>query len=193
MSAYVVARFDITDPESAKTVYPRYVEEAAPAARTFDATFIVRGGETRAVEGVALARNVVIAFPDFAAAVGWFRSEVYQAASRHRRSVAQGEMVAVAGVEAVAPAPASHNGGKKGYWIARYDVRDPETHALYIEAAAPAFVEHGACFLARGGAFEALEGTARARNVLIEFPSLQHATDCFRSDTYQRAKRHREN
>ena len=30
-----------------------------------------------------------------------------------------------------------------------------------------------------------MEGQARARNVLIEFPSVQHALDCFHSDEYQ--------
>lgn len=73
----------------------------------------------------------------------------------------------------------------KGYWIARVDVRDPERYKDYIAAAKPAFDKYGANFLARGGAFQPLEGQARARNVLIEFPSLQAAVDCYNSPEYQ--------
>ena len=63
----------------------------------------------------------------------------------------------------------------KGYWIARVDIRDAERYPLYVAAAKPAFEKYGARFLARGGAFEKLEGQVRARNVVIEFPSLQAA------------------
>ncbi|HDZ71395.1 MAG TPA: DUF1330 domain-containing protein [Aurantimonas coralicida] len=76
----------------------------------------------------------------------------------------------------------------KGYWIARVDVRDPEGYKGYVEAAAPAFREYGATFLARGGAFEALEGTARSRNVVIEFDSVETAKACYHSEQYQKAK-----
>ncbi|MFC3071694.1 DUF1330 domain-containing protein [Shinella pollutisoli] len=73
----------------------------------------------------------------------------------------------------------------KGYWIARVDVRDPERYKDYVAAAKPAFERYGAVFLARGGACERLEGPVRARNVVIEFPSLQAAVDCYNSPEYQ--------
>ncbi|AHK43124.1 hypothetical protein OV14_1222 [Ensifer adhaerens OV14] len=73
----------------------------------------------------------------------------------------------------------------KGYWIARVDVRDPERYKDYVAAAKPAFEKYGANFLARGGEFERLEGGVRARNVVIEFPSLQAAVDCYNSPEYQ--------
>ena len=73
----------------------------------------------------------------------------------------------------------------KGYWIARVDVRDAERYKDYVAAAKPAFEKHGAVFLARGGALQRLEGQARARNVVIEFPSLQAAIDCYNSSEYQ--------
>jgi uncharacterized protein (DUF1330 family) len=76
----------------------------------------------------------------------------------------------------------------KGYWIARVDVRDPEGYKGYVAAAKPAFERFGASFLARGGAYEAAEGTARARNVIIEFPSLAAARGCYNSPEYQAAK-----
>lgn len=73
----------------------------------------------------------------------------------------------------------------KGYWIARVDIRDPERYKDYVAAARPAFEKYGAIFLARGGAYERLEGNVRARNVVIEFPSLQAAHDCYHSPEYQ--------
>jgi uncharacterized protein (DUF1330 family) len=76
----------------------------------------------------------------------------------------------------------------KGYWIAQVDVRDPERYKDYIATAAPAFEKYGAKFLVRGGAVHPVEGAARARNVVIEFPSAQAALDCYNSDQYQAAK-----
>ena len=76
----------------------------------------------------------------------------------------------------------------KGYWIAHVDVRDPEAYRDYVAAAKPAFDKYGAKFLARGGAYEAVEGRGRARNVVIEFPSLKAAQDCYRSPEYSAAR-----
>ncbi len=76
----------------------------------------------------------------------------------------------------------------KGYWVAHVDVRDAEGYKGYVAAAKAAFDKYGAKFLARGGAFEPLEGTSRARNVVIEFPSLAAAHDCYHSPEYQAAK-----
>ncbi|WP_029063378.1 DUF1330 domain-containing protein [Labrenzia sp. DG1229] len=75
----------------------------------------------------------------------------------------------------------------KGYWIARVDVNDPENYPQYVETAKPAFERFGANFLARGGKTNAIEGPGRARNVVIEFPSFQHAVDCYNSPEYQEA------
>ena len=79
----------------------------------------------------------------------------------------------------------------KGYWIGRYDVRDPETYKLYAEAAKLAFAEFGAVPLARAGRSQAMEGPGRGRNVVLEFPSYQAALDCWNSPTYQAARQHR--
>lgn len=76
----------------------------------------------------------------------------------------------------------------KGYWIAHVDVRDPERYKDYVSTAKPAFERYGAKFLARGGDYKAMEGTGRGRNVVIEFPSMQAALDCYDSAEYQAAK-----
>lgn len=76
----------------------------------------------------------------------------------------------------------------KGYWIAHVDVRDAERYKDYVTTARPAFERFGAKFLARGGEHHVLEGRGRARNVVIEFPSVQAALDCYNSPEYQAAK-----
>ena len=75
----------------------------------------------------------------------------------------------------------------KGYWVARVDVNDPAQYDQYRAANAVPFAKYGARFLVRAGAFETPEGTARSRNVVIEFPSYQAAVDCYRSPEYQAA------
>ncbi len=80
----------------------------------------------------------------------------------------------------------------KGYWIGRVDVTDPEAYKAYVAANAAAFAKYGARFLVRGGRFEAKEGSARARNVVIEFDSFDKAVACYHSPEYAAAIKHRE-
>jgi uncharacterized protein (DUF1330 family) len=75
----------------------------------------------------------------------------------------------------------------KGYWVAHVDVSDPEKYKGYVAANAIAFKKYGARFLVRAGKFENPEGSTRARNVVIEFPSYQAALDCWHSPEYKRA------
>jgi uncharacterized protein (DUF1330 family) len=83
------------------------------------------------------------------------------------------------------------NAMAKAYWIAWVDVNDAEAYKAYVAGAAQAFAEHGAKFLVRGGHAQGVEGQARARNVVIEFPSYQAALDCYNSAAYQAARVHR--
>ena len=75
----------------------------------------------------------------------------------------------------------------KAYWIAHITVSDPATYDLYRAANAAPFARFGAKFLVRAGAQTVVEGTMRARSVVIEFPSLQAATDCYHSPDYRAA------
>jgi uncharacterized protein (DUF1330 family) len=76
----------------------------------------------------------------------------------------------------------------KGYWIARVDVTNPDGYKGYVAANAVAFKKYDAKFIVRGGTYEAVEGKARSRNVVIEFPSYQAAIDCWNSPEYKHAK-----
>jgi uncharacterized protein (DUF1330 family) len=80
----------------------------------------------------------------------------------------------------------------KGYWIVRVDIRDMDRYKSYIAANAEPFKKYGARFLVRGGQYETPEGTSRARNAVIEFPSYQAAVNCWHSPEYQAAFRIRE-
>lgn len=77
----------------------------------------------------------------------------------------------------------------KGYWIARVDVADEERYkSEYIPANAEAFKKYKAKFVIRAGKFDAVEGVARSRNVVIEFPSYEIAIECYNSPEYAIAR-----
>jgi len=72
-------------------------------------------------------------------------------------------------------------------WIAHVKVTDEAAYKEYATRATGAIADHGGVFLARGGAYEQLEGKDRPRNVVARFPSLQAAHDCYHSAAYQQA------
>ena len=76
------------------------------------------------------------------------------------------------------------------YWIAHVRVTDPEAYGRYAALATGAIEGHGGRFIARSGRYVQLEGNDRARNVLVEFPSLEAAEGCYRSPEYQAALVH---
>ena len=76
----------------------------------------------------------------------------------------------------------------KGYWIVRVDVSDQDAYRRYIEANAEPIARFGGRFLVRGGRHEAVEGQARARNVVIEFASYDVAHQCYFDEAYARAR-----
>ena len=77
----------------------------------------------------------------------------------------------------------------KGYVISRVDITNPEAYARYAAAATKAIADHGGKPLARGGRSEALEGKARARNVVLEFESYDAARRYFHSERIRRRRR----
>lgn len=73
----------------------------------------------------------------------------------------------------------------KGYWIGRVDVMNDEGYKPYAAANAAIFKKFGGQFIVRAGKFECPEGSARSRNVVIEFPDYATALACCRSPEYQ--------
>lgn len=76
----------------------------------------------------------------------------------------------------------------KGYWIPHIDVRDPEGYKGYMAATPPAHEKYQGVALVRGGRMEVVEGRARSRVVLREFPDYASALACYRSPEYQSAR-----
>jgi uncharacterized protein (DUF1330 family) len=81
----------------------------------------------------------------------------------------------------------------KGYVIGRITVTDPEQYAVYAKMATEAIRKYGGRPLVRGGRWEALEGEARPRNVVLEFPDYETASRYYYSEEYQAAKQQRLN
>ena len=75
----------------------------------------------------------------------------------------------------------------KGYWIPQIDVNNPEGYKAYMAATPPAHEKYRGNALVRGGKSEVVEGRARSRNVLREFPDYATALACYHSPEYQRA------
>jgi len=76
----------------------------------------------------------------------------------------------------------------KGYWIPHLDVSNPEGYKAYMAATPPAHHKYTGRALVRGGTCEVVEGRARSRNVLREFPDYATALACYRSPEYQSAR-----
>jgi uncharacterized protein (DUF1330 family) len=73
----------------------------------------------------------------------------------------------------------------KGYWIGRVDVHNDDGYKPYAAANPAIFKKFGGRFVVRAGKFENPEGTARSRNVVIEFPDDAAALACYHSPEYQ--------
>ncbi|HWA19373.1 MAG TPA: DUF1330 domain-containing protein [Devosia sp.] len=77
----------------------------------------------------------------------------------------------------------------KSYWVVFVDVSDPDAYkSLYQAANAAPIRKHGGRFLVRGMDHTVVEGSARSRLVVIEFPTETAARDCYYSAEYQAAK-----
>jgi len=71
---YWIARVDVSSDEG----YKPYAAANPAIFKKFGGRFVVRGGKFEAPEGTPRARNVVIEFPDYAAAQACYHSPEYQ-------------------------------------------------------------------------------------------------------------------
>ncbi len=78
----------------------------------------------------------------------------------------------------------------KAYWIAVYkDLNNMKNIKKYAENASLAIKKYNGKILVRGGRTETIEGIPSPRTVLIEFPSINEALECYNSNEYQVAKK----
>ncbi|MCG8654335.1 MULTISPECIES: DUF1330 domain-containing protein [unclassified Yimella] len=80
----------------------------------------------------------------------------------------------------------------KGYWIAHISVHDPDGYTQYTDRNGAVYAKYGGRLLVRGGTFEAVEGKARDRNVVVEYPSYEAALAAYHSPEYAEAKKYRQ-
>ena len=75
MSGYAIFNIEIKKPEE----YKEYVEKVKPLAEKFGGDYIIRGGETKVLEGNwEYPRTVVIKFPSYEKALEWYNSDEYK-------------------------------------------------------------------------------------------------------------------
>ena len=80
------------------------------------------------------------------------------------------------------------------YWVARAKINDAVAYKRYTDKVPQIIAQYGGKVLARGGKFKILEGTDRFhRFIVIEFPSLEKAEACWKSDAYIEASSNRRN
>ncbi|MGC8523528.1 MAG: DUF1330 domain-containing protein [Acidibrevibacterium sp.] len=95
MPAYLIAEIEVTDP----TLYERYKPLAAAAIAAGGGRYLVRGGETVALEGAAPAgRLVILEFPNAAAARAFYDGPDYAEARRIRERAAKSRVIIADGV-----------------------------------------------------------------------------------------------
>lgn len=76
----------------------------------------------------------------------------------------------------------------KGYVIGRITVHDPVIYAEYAKLSTAAIQKYGGKPLVRGGRYEAMQGEARPRNVVLEFESFERAHQFYTSAEYTAAR-----
>lgn len=92
MKAYVIVNVAIRDPER----YKDYIQAATPTVAAHGGRYVVRGGRAEKLEGdISVNRIVVLEFPSYAQAKGWYESPEYQAALATRQSCSTGTMLLV--------------------------------------------------------------------------------------------------
>ena len=90
---YWIARVDVNDEDG----YKPYAAANPAIFRQYGGRFVVRAGKFECVEGASRARNVVIEFPTYEAALACYRSPEYQANMRHRLPNATADIVIIEG------------------------------------------------------------------------------------------------
>ena len=97
--AYWIGRVDVHNEDG----YKPYAAANPGILRKYGGRFVVRAGKFECVEGESRPRNVVIEFPDYAAAVACYRSPEYQANIKVRQPHSIVDLVIVEGYDGPQP------------------------------------------------------------------------------------------
>ena len=96
---YWIARVDVKNGES----YKPYAAANPAIFKKYGGRFLVRGGKFDVAEGSTRARNVVIEFPDYAAALACYRSPEYQENIKVRPPHSTIELIVIEGYDGPQP------------------------------------------------------------------------------------------
>lgn len=93
--AYMLVQVDVTNPAQ----YGEYMKISPGLIEKFGGRFIVRGGQSKTLEGApATGRIVVVEFPTFERAQQFYDSSEYQAAKKVRAGAANAQFILVEGI-----------------------------------------------------------------------------------------------
>lgn len=95
MTAYLIADVDVTKPSQ----YEDYKRLSTLAMRAHNAKVLVRGGESKHLEGREPGRTVLLEFPSMAAAQAFYDSWQYRRARNAREGAAIVNMFIVQGMQ----------------------------------------------------------------------------------------------
>jgi len=94
MGAYIIARVDIQNKEA----YGEYVKHSPRILKKYGGRFIVRGGESKTLEGKEEdLRLVVMEFPSLEDAKAFYYSDEYTEARQIREGAGEAQFIAVDG------------------------------------------------------------------------------------------------
>jgi uncharacterized protein (DUF1330 family) len=94
MSAYIIGRITVTDPQD----YQAYAAQTVALANAFGGRFLVKGGAQIVVEGNCPDRHVIIEFPDRDAALAFYNCDAYRRILPLALSSSDRDLVIVDGV-----------------------------------------------------------------------------------------------
>lgn len=97
--AYWIAHVDVADEEG----YKPYAVANPAIFKKFGGRFVVRGGKFECPEGGSRSRNVVIEFPDYAAALACYQSPEYQQNMKIRQAHAAADLLIIEGYDGAQP------------------------------------------------------------------------------------------
>jgi len=96
---YWIGRVDVNNEEG----YKPYAAANPPIFKKYGGRFVVRAGKFESTEGTHRSRNVVIEFPDYAAALACYRSPEYQANIKVRQPHPIVDMIVIEGYDGPQP------------------------------------------------------------------------------------------
>jgi len=96
---YWIARVDVQDEDG----YKPYAAANPAIFKKHGGRFVVRAGQFESTEGASRSRNVVIEFPDYAAALACYRSPEYQANIKIRQPHSSIDLIIIEGYDGPQP------------------------------------------------------------------------------------------